>query len=259
MAVQAGPGYQPLFGNAPCYGPCTDASHAEHREYEKRRRLSPTTTGFQELADIYLNVQLRGDRREALHFVDRLVGHGHSVADIQQHVIAAAQREIGRMWEESRIGIAQEHMATAISQLALAQLYRHAQPLPARGRKVVIACVEGELHDFPARLVADALDLAGYDTRFLGADVPTGSLINVLEQENPNLLALSITMPFHAAALRRQVKSVRDHTDGRLPIAVGGLACAQLRPITAEIGPEILAASAHEMVDAANRLFGTSA
>jgi methanogenic corrinoid protein MtbC1 len=228
-------------------------------DHTKRRRLSPTTAGFQELADFYVNVQLRGDRREALQFVDRLVHQGHSVGDIQQHVIAAAQREIGRMWEQSRIGVAQEHMATAISQLALAQLYRYAQPLPARGRKVVIACVEGELHDFPARLVADALDLAGYDTRFLGADVPTASLIDVLDQETPNLLALSITMPFHAASLRRQVKSVRDHTGGRLPLAVGGLACAQLQAITAEISPDILAASAREMVDAANRLFGLPA
>jgi methanogenic corrinoid protein MtbC1 len=221
--------------------------------------LSPTTAGFQELAETYVNVQLRGDRRAALHFVDRLVHEGHSVADIQQHVIAAAQRQIGRMWEESRIGVAQEHMATAISQLALAQLYRYAQPLPARGRKVVVACVEGELHEFPARLVADALDLAGYDTRFLGADVPTGSLLEVLEQESPNLLALSITMPFHGAALLRQVKSVRDHTGGLLPIAVGGLACAQLREITAEIRPEILASSAREMVEEANRLFGSPA
>jgi MerR family transcriptional regulator, light-induced transcriptional regulator len=221
--------------------------------------LSPTTAGFEELASSYVNLQLRGDRREALHFVDRLVTEGHSVADIQQHVVAAAQREIGRMWEESRIGIAQEHMATAISQLVLAQLYRYAQPLPARGRKVIVACIEGELHDFPARLVADALDLAGYDTRFLGADVPTASLITVLEQESPNLLALSITMPFHAAALRRQVKSVRDHTGGRLPIAIGGLACAQLQAITAEIHPEILATSAQEMVGAAHRLFGVPA
>jgi len=221
--------------------------------------LSSTTAGFEELAETYVNVQLRGDRREVLHFVDRLVHEGHSVADIQQHVIAAAQREIGRMWEESRIGVAQEHMATAISQLALAQLYRYAQPLPARGRKVVVACVEGELHEFPARLVADALDLAGYDTRFLGADVPTGSLINVLEQESPSLLALSITMPFHAPALLRQAKIIRDHTGGLLPIAVGGLACEQLREITAEIRPEILASSAREMVEETHRLFGSPA
>ena len=218
--------------------------------------MSPKIEGFQQLRDGYVNLQLRGDRREALAFVDELVRQGHSVADIQQHVIADAQREIGRLWEENRVGVAQEHMATAISQVALAQLYRHAQPLPTRDRKVVVACVEGELHDFPARLVADALDLAGYETRFLGADVPTDSLINVLEKETPSLLALSITMPFHSAALRRQVTSVREHTGGRLPIAVGGHACALLEPITSELRPDIVASTAAGMVEAANRMFG---
>ena len=72
-------------------------------------------------------------------------------------------------------------------------------------------------------------------TRFLGADVPTGSLINVLELESPNLLALSITMPFHAAELQRQVKSLHDHIGGRLPIAVGGLAGVGVAPAPAGV------------------------
>ena len=218
--------------------------------------MNPDSATLQSHRDGYVNLQLRGDRREALHFVDSLVQRGHSVADIQQHVIAAAQREIGRMWEESRIGIAQEHMATAISQLALAQLYRYAQPQAPRGRKVVIACVEGELHDFPARLVADVLDLAGYDTRFLGADVPTGSLLQVIEEEKPDLLALSITMPFHAAGLRRQMTGVREQTGGRLPIAVGGLAATQLAAATGELKPDIIAGSVDDLLAAVAKLFG---
>lgn len=218
--------------------------------------MNSESATFRSHRDGYVNLQLRGDRREALHFVDSLVQQGHSVSDIQQHVIAAAQREIGRMWEESRIGIAQEHMATAISQLALAQLYRYAQPQAPRGRKVIVACVEGELHDFPARLVADALDLAGYDTRFLGADVPTGSLLQVIEEEKPDLLALSITMPFHAAGLRRQMTRVREQYGAELPIVVGGLACAQIAAVTGELKPDITASSVDDLLAAVEKLFG---
>jgi len=218
--------------------------------------LKVASATLQSHRDGYVNLQLRGDRREALHFVDALIREGHSVSDIQQHVIAAAQREIGRLWEESRIGIAQEHMATAISQLALAQLYRYAQPQAPIGRKVLVACVEGELHEFPARLVADALDLAGYDTRFLGADVPTGSLLQVIEEEKPDLLALSITMPFHASALRRQMTRVREYTRGELPIAVGGLAYAQLEALTGDLEPEIAVDSVQDFLLAVADFFG---
>ncbi len=41
--------------------------------------------------------------------------------------------------------------------------------------------------------------LLGTTHVFLGADVPTGSLLQVIEEEKPDLLALSITMPFHAS------------------------------------------------------------
>jgi methanogenic corrinoid protein MtbC1 len=180
------------------------------------------TDEMESLRDGYLRLQLQGDRREALRYLDQLVQDGLSISQIRRDVIAAAQREIGRLWECNSIGIAQEHMATAISQLALAHLYRNAASPAPLGRKVVIACVPGELHDFPARLVADALDLAGYDARFLGADVPTESLLTVLDDEQPDLLALSITMKFHEPALRDQIKRVRSHTQGKLPIAIGG-------------------------------------
>jgi MerR family transcriptional regulator, light-induced transcriptional regulator len=221
--------------------------------------LSANQAKLTEARDGYVTLQLRGDRREALTFVDALVSRGYSIADIQKHVIAAGQREIGRLWEESRIGIAQEHMATAISQLALAQLYRYAKPHPPRGRKVVVGCVEGELHDFPARLLADELDLAGFETRFLGADVPTGSLLQVLDQEKPDLLALSITMPFHISALRRQVTRVREHTNGKLPIAIGGVAALQLESVLRELSPEIISDNTADFMKAIDQLPGVAA
>jgi hypothetical protein len=39
------------------------------------------------------------------------IGAGASVFDVQVEVIQAAQREIGRLWQENQISIAEEHMA----------------------------------------------------------------------------------------------------------------------------------------------------
>ena len=73
-----------------------------------------------------------------------------SAHGIRMRVIGAARKEIGRLWQRNEISISQEHMTTAISQLALAELFRH-EPTPrSNGRKVIVACADGELHDFPA-------------------------------------------------------------------------------------------------------------
>ena len=175
--------------------------------------------------------------------------------ELQLGVVQEAQREIGRLWQENRISIAQEHMATAISQLALAHLYQQAAPSLRNDRRVVVACVEGELHDFPARLVADCLDLAGYDVRFLGANVPLDSLLPLLLERPPDLVALSITMTFHVPALRRAVEAIREALPEQ-KIAVGGHACVWSPGLAQELQVDVSAADAWALVQASNGLFG---
>lgn len=83
------------------------------------------------LRDAYLKAQLAGNRREALRLVfERGLDRGATLCQLQLDVVQSAQQEIGRLWQENRISIAQEHMATAISQYVLAHLYQRAHPEP---------------------------------------------------------------------------------------------------------------------------------
>ncbi len=206
----------------------------------------------------YLAAQLQGDRREALRLIiQEGLEAGASVMDVQLKVIQEAQREIGRLWQENAISVAQEHMATAISTVALSHLYDRAARAPSNGKTVLVACVEGELHDFPARLVADALDLAGFEVRYLGASVPTDSLLRALEDMRPDLLALSVTMAFNVPALRRAVARVRAEA-GALPLAVGGGACLWAQGLAEELEVDATGSDAAELVAAAQRLLGVT-
>jgi MerR family transcriptional regulator, light-induced transcriptional regulator len=215
------------------------------------RQASPDVS----LRDAYLNAQLRGDRREALRLiVEDGLQRGLTCQDVHQ-VIQQAQSQIGRLWQEDRITIAQEHMATAISQVVLSHVYQYADSPKANGKKIIIACVEGELHDFPARLVADALDLAGFEVRYLGANVPSQDLLEMLASEAPDLLVLSATMTFNVPQLRDAVRRVREQCPG-LPLAIGGGACVYERGLAAELGADIAGQDAAELVQRAKARLG---
>lgn len=217
------------------------------------------TISLEDLRGRYLTAQLRGDRREALRIViDEGLEAGLSPLEITESVIREAQREIGRLWQRNLIGIADEHMATAISHLALAQLYQRTQQAPRNGRRILVACIEGELHELPARLVADALDAAGFDVHFLGADVPTDHLVRMIERNPPDLLALSATMSFHGTAVREAVRRVRQVRPA-LPIAIGGGACEWAPGLADDVNADMTASSAHDLVDSAKRLLGVAA
>ena len=170
----------------------------------------------------YLEAQLAGDRRRALHVVlQEGLACGVPVVRLQADVVQAAQREIGRLWQQNRINIAQEHMATAISHVVMSRLFEEAPSAPRTGVKIIVACVEGEMHEFPARIVADFLDLGGYEVRYLGANVPTDHLLRLVAEEKPALLALSVTMSFNAPSLLAAVQRLRGDFPN-LPILAGG-------------------------------------
>jgi methanogenic corrinoid protein MtbC1 len=211
------------------------------------------------LRDRYLAAQLSGNRRDALQLlVGEGLDRGFSVRDLQLGVIQEAQREIGRLWQENIVSIAQEHMATAISQLALARLAQEAEPARIIDRRVVVACIEGELHDFPARIAADVLELAGFSVAFLGANVPTDSLISILAVEKADLLALSVTMTFNVSALRAAVPRIRA-VHPKLPILIGGHACGWLEDLGTQVGADGCGGDADALVAAAERLTGVAA
>lgn len=213
------------------------------------------TPALAELRDCYLRAQLAGDRREAVRLLlEDGLGAGVGIDDLQVHVIRAAQNEIGRLWQLNRVSIAQEHMATAISQLSLAALFERATPKAPLGKSVLLACVEGELHELPARLVADALELEGFDVRYLGANVPTGNLVTAVREEQPDLIGLSVTMSFNLPALRSAVAGVREVSDR--PIFIGGHATRWSPSLAGELGVTQAGDSASELVATARRLAG---
>lgn len=211
---------------------------------------------IERLRERFLQAQLSGDRRAALRLItDEGLDAGLPATTLQLDVIQQAQREIGRLWQENTVTIAQEHLATAIANLALAQLYDRAPHAPRNGRKVVVACVEGEWHDLPARLVADALDMAGFDVHFLGANVPTDSLIALVAAQRPDLVALSVTMAFNAAALRATAERLRAEVQPPVPIAVGGGACDWVEGLARDVGADLTACDAAELTAVATALF----
>ncbi len=174
------------------------------------------------LVERYVAMQVAGDRAAARSLMHAGLAAGLTIADLYVGVLEPAQYRIGQLWQENRINVAREHLATAVTQDVLVDLAASASHLPDRGMRVLVGCVEGELHDIGARMLADLLDLDGFTVRFLGADVPTESLLAIVREESPRLLILSAAMPERLEELRAAVARVRAAYGRGLSVFVGG-------------------------------------
>lgn len=209
-----------------------------------------------DLSRRFLAAQLSADRDGAVRvLIDEGLSRGVAVEALLMEVIRPAQFEIGRLWETNAISIADEHQATAIAQLALAQLYSHAERTADTGRRLVVACVEGEQHDMGARIAADLLDAQGHTVVFLGADLPVESLVEKVRREQPDMVVLSITMTFHVDALVRAVEALRSEVSASLPIAAGGHALQANPDLARELRLAASGGDARVLVDAVRTFF----
>jgi methanogenic corrinoid protein MtbC1 len=136
------------------------------------------------------------DEYAAVTTIFAAVDDGVQPETILLDVIAWVQHKIGAEWAANRITVAQEHAATAINDRAIAALAEHpASRSTAAAGRVTVACVDGEWHALPARLLAETLRLRGWQVDFLGAQVPTPHLIAHLHQSGPDAVALSCSIP----------------------------------------------------------------
>jgi MerR family transcriptional regulator, light-induced transcriptional regulator len=208
------------------------------------------------LRDRYVCALVAGARREALDIVvESGLADDIPVPSLYLDVIQPAQYELGRLWKAKRIGAAQEHVGTEISKLALAHLHAHLPCRPSNGRRVVVACVEGELHDLGARMVADFLEMAGFDVIYLGAYVPADSLVEFVRDRAPHLLALSATASASLPALRRTIAAVRSVMGTRVPIAAGGRVLLRNPEFGRRLGVDLQVRDARDITTLARRWF----
>lgn len=186
-----------------------------------------------------------GDRREAFAAVGRGSGEGLDLRTLYLDVFQPALREVGRLWQENRLNVAEEHLATAITETAMLRLYMEQEITKEGGPTLVAACAETERHALGLRMLCDLLDFEGWHTTFLGASVPTDDLVEMLRRRNVDVLALSIAIDPHVPQLRRTIAAVRAALGDDAPfIIVGGRPFLEQPELAAVVGADLTAPDA---------------
>src|SRR3954469_6228445 len=96
----------------------------------------------------YLQALLASDVPGAQRAIADALAAGADPQRLYLDVLQPALYEIGRRWSHAEISVAQEHLATAATQSAMARLSAALGEArrPARGSVAIVACVSDELH-----------------------------------------------------------------------------------------------------------------
>lgn len=209
----------------------------------------PVDSEYAPVVDKFLGALLAGDEATADETLRERIEAASQVPTWWVKVVTPSLQRIGRLWSEGKIGVAREHVATAIAQRVMTRNFpRLPWPEESRGT-VAVVVAPGEQHDVGARMVCDCLELCGYRAIYTGANTPIESVVQMTVDQHIDALCISVTMPFHLDEVRALVQTIRDtHGDVPFRIIVGGQAFRADPELWQRMGADAYLVSADEIV-----------
>ncbi len=198
---------------------------------------------------------LKGNHRGALETLDATLERGKGLVEAEMHVVQPALYRIGQKWQGNTVTVAQEHLSTSIASMAMTRGLLQAETPPLNGRKVLLACVQGNNHAVGLQMVADAFQLGGWDVQLLGANVPTASLVAHVGTWQPDVLGLSVSFPQQLPVVKDIVaRLTKSFGDARPRIMAGGLAINRFERLAAMVGSDAWSTNAAAALATGERL-----
>jgi MerR family transcriptional regulator, light-induced transcriptional regulator len=202
----------------------------------------------------YLFALRQGSGRLADRVVTAALEQGMLPGDIYLDIFQKTAYAIGVLWQHNEVSVAQEHLATAIIERQMGELHPLFRPQRTRSRSVIIGAVEEELHRVGARMVADFFEQDGWEVLYLGATVPTDTLICMARDLQADLVGVSAQMAYHVPAIQELVRQADRRGLGGLPIMAGGYPFVQNPGLYQKLGLRFSGANARQAVELANRM-----
>ena len=201
----------------------------------------------------YLDAILKGDTREAYSIVAE-AKKNLSILLVYEEILSKVMHEIGELWHKNIITVDKEHYATSVTQTVMTGFYQEIFSRPRRKKTLLSCAVGNELHEMGIRMLSDIFDYHGWDTYYLGAALPQQAILSAIEEHQPELVALSVTMAPYLTTCEQVVKVIREkHPE--MKIAVGGQAFISTEKLWEKWGVDFYSTSPEALFQWADKTY----
>ena len=189
------------------------ASHAD-------APAAPVGTKQSDLRTLILQGQKGGVREQV-----RSLLHDMSPLEIIGGHLIPALDEVGEKFEKGVFFLPQLIASAAAAKEGFDELAACSTEGQTRGEKILLATVEGDIHDIGKNIVKMLLQNYGYDVIDMGKDVPPEAILDEAKREHIRLVGLSALMTTTVPNMQRTIEVLRRETDCR--VMVGGAVLTQ--------------------------------
>ncbi|MBQ7739077.1 MAG: homocysteine S-methyltransferase family protein [Desulfovibrionaceae bacterium] len=180
------------------------------------------------LAKTLYDAVLQGDKENVLKFVAQELEGGQEPYALVQDILIPAITEVGAKYEKKEYFLPQLIRAAETMQKAFAELKPRlaAKQSETELPVIVMATVEGDIHDIGKNIVSLLLGNHGFQVIDLGKDVPATKIVACAIEHKAKIIGLSALMTTTMVKMEETIKLVKKQ---HLPmkVMIGGAAVTQ--------------------------------
>lgn len=189
----------------------TKAASTDNTEVSSTVTASKDTPQINEMQEKLKTAVLKGNRNGIVKITNEALESGEKPVELLNQVLLPAINLVGEYFDQGKYFLPQliasaEAMKNSIEVLEpLLQIGNSGEEMPV----VVIATVEGDIHDIGKNLVALMLKNHGFHVIDLGKDVPRAKILETAKEHHAEFIALSALMTTTMQRMREIVAAAK--------------------------------------------------
>ncbi|BBF44020.1 5-methyltetrahydrofolate--homocysteine methyltransferase [Lachnospiraceae bacterium KM106-2] len=219
---------------------------------DKKQEAAKKEESGSEKGQVFEDV-LKGNQKQVVASVKQALEAGNTANEILDTMLIPAINQVGAYFEEKKYFLPQLIASAETMKAGIAYI----KPMLKEGKQqeslgtIVIATVQGDIHDIGKNLVALMLENYGFEVIDLGKDVSNEVVIEKAKEYNADIIALSALMTTTMMEMREVVQLAKKEKL-KAKVVIGGAVITQ--SFADEIGADGYSADAQEAVKLIKRL-----
>ena len=195
---------------------------------------------------------IKGRKKQVIGLVEAALNAGKEPQEMIETMLIPAINEVGRLFDKQIYFLPQLISSAETMKIAIDYL----EPMLKKENEtklgtVIMATVEGDIHDIGKNLVVLMLKNYGFEVIDLGKDVPTDLIIETAKEKNADIIGLSALMTTTMTEMKKVIEKARAEKLSA-KIIIGGAVITQ--DYADEIGADGYSKDAQEAVKLVKRL-----
>jgi len=176
---------------------------------------------FVDMSKAYARGATAGEETTCAEIIDLALRNRLPLMDIYERIISPAIALVATWYRVEAVDESHEHLATEITLRMMARVVQATGFNRKTNRTAMLGCAENAQDPIGLRMVSDYLQVRGWKTFYLGANMPARPFLSAINQHRPSLIVLSCVSQSSVEGTLRLIRQIAAVRSKRLPLTVG--------------------------------------